>query len=158
MQRKSTYTFLKKSPLNRKGNFDITDQTVNFIYEPSTSSIDENSDGTNVVVTVFKNRNDEELNEYKIILKTVDEDGNAVTGTSYQVTNINNMVERNAIDYTGNFVIGSYVINNVNDDVLKINEVKVDDKYIPMDGTIDLTIDKSYDDTADKYSATFHIS
>jgi len=149
---------LKKSPLNRKGNFDITDQTVNFIYEPSSSSIDENSDGTNVVVTVFKNRNDEELNEYKIILKTVDEKGNAVTGTSYQVTNINNMVERNAIDYTGNFVIGSYAINNVNDDVLKINEVKVEDKYIPLDGTIDLTIDKSYDDTADKYSATFTLA
>ena len=149
---------LKKSPLNRKGNFDVTDQTVNFIYESSTSSIDENTDGRNVVVTVFKNRNDEELNEYKIILKTVDEKGNAVTGTSYQVTNINNMVERNAIDYTGNFVIGSYAINNVNDDVLKINEVKVEDKYIPMNGTIDLTIDKSYDDTADKYSATFTLA
>ena len=149
---------LKKSPLNRKGNFDVTDQTVNFIYESSTSSIDENTDGRNVVVTVFKNRNDEELNEYKIILKTVDEKGNAVTGTSYQVTNINNMVERNAIDYTGNFVIGSYAINNVNDDVLKINEVKVEDKYIPMNGTVDLTIDKSYDDTADKYSATFTLA
>jgi hypothetical protein len=146
---------LKKSPLNRKGNFDVTDQTVNFIYDVSTSSIDENSDGTNVVVTVFKNRNDEELNEYKIILKTVDEDGNPVKGTSYQVTNINNMVERNAIDYTGNFVIGSYAIDNINDDTLKINEVKTPDEYIAMDGTIDLTIDKSYDETADKYSATF---
>lgn len=149
---------LKTSPLNRKGNFDVSDQTVNFVYEPSTSSIDENSDGTNVVVTVFKNRNDLELNEYKIILKTVDEDGNAVTGTSYQVTNINNRVERNAIDYTGNFVIGSYVINNVNDDVLKINEVKIADKYIPLEGTIDLTIDKSYDETADQYSATFTLA
>lgn len=149
---------LKKSPLNRKGNFDVSDQTVNFIYESSTSSIGENSDGTNVVVTVFKNRNDEEFNEYKIILKTVDEEGNAVTGTSYQVTNINNMVERNAIDYTGNFVIGSYALNNVNDDVLKINEIKVDDKYIPLDGTIDLTIDKSYDESADKYSATFTLA
>ena len=149
---------LKKSPLNRKGNFDITDQTVNFVYDVSTSSIDENTDGKNVVVTVFKNRNDEALNEYKIVLKTVDEDGNPVKGTSYQVTNINNMVERNAIDYTGNFVIGSYVINNVNDDVLKINEVKTPDEYIAMDGTIDLTIDKSYDETADQYSATFTLA
>ena len=149
---------LKKSPLNRKGNFDITDQTVNFIYAESTSSIDENTDGTNVVVTVFKNRNDQALNEYKVILKTVDEDGNPVKGTSYQVTNINNMVERNAIDYTGNFVIGSYVINNVNNDVLKINEVKIADEYIPMDGTIDLTINKSYDETADQYTATFTLA
>ena len=149
---------LKKSPLNRKGNFDITDQTVNFIYAESTSSIDENTDGTNVVVTVFKNRNDQALNEYKVILKTVDEDGNPVKGTSYQVTNINNMVERNAIDYTGNFVIGSYVVDNVNDDVLKINEVKAPEEYIAMDGTIDLTIDKSYDETADEYSATFTIA
>ena len=149
---------LKKSPLNRKGNFDIADQTVNFIYEESTSSIDENSDGTNVVVTVFKNKSDEVLNEYKVVLKTVDEDGNAIKGTSYQVTNINNMVERNAIDYTGNFVIGSYVINNVNNDVLKINEIKIADEYIPMDGTIDLTINKSYDETADQYTATFTLA
>ena len=149
---------LKKSPLNRKGNFDITDQTVNFIYAESTSSIDENTDGTNVVVTVFKNRNDQALNEYKVILKTVDEDGNPVKGTSYQVTNINNMVERNGIDYTGNFVIGSYVVDNVNDDVLKINEVKAPEEYIAMDGTIDLTIDKNYDETADEYSATFTIA
>lgn len=149
---------LKKSPLNRKGNFDITDQTVNFIYAESTSSIDENTDGTNVVVTVFKNRNDQALNEYKVILKTIDEDGNPVKGTSYQVTNINNMVERNAIDYTGNFVIGSYVVDNVNDDVLKINEVKAPDEYFAMDGTIDLTINKNYDETADAYSATFTIA
>lgn len=149
---------LKTSPLNRKGNFDVSDQTVSFVYEPSTSSIDENSDGTNVVVTVFKNRNDKELNEYKIVLKTVDEKGNVVTGTSYQVTNINNRVERNAIDHTGNFVIGSYPIDNINDDTLKITEVKVGDEYIPMNGTIDLTIDKSYDETADQYSATFTLA
>ena len=106
----------------------------------------------------MENRNDQALNEYKVILKTVDEDGNPVKGTSYQVTNINNMVERNGIDYTGNFVIGSYVVDNVNDDVLKINEVKAPEEYIAMDGTIDLTIDKNYDETADEYSATFTIA
>lgn len=149
---------LQKSPLNRKGNFDISDQTVSFVYELDTTSIDENSDGVNVVVTVFKNKQEDALKEYKIVLKTVDENGNPVTGTSYQVTNINNMVERNAIDYTGNFVIGSYVINNVSDDVLKIREVKAADKYIPLDETIDLTVDKSYDDESDKYSATFTLT
>lgn len=146
---------LQKSPLNRKGNFDITDQTIGFVYELDTTSVDENSDGKNVVVTVFKNKSGEAVKEYKIVIKTVDEEGNPVIKTSYQVTNANNMVERNAIDYTGNFVIGSYPINNANDDVLKIKEVKTGDEYIPLEGTIDLTIDKSYDETADQYSAVF---
>ncbi len=149
---------LQKSPLNRKGNFDINDQTVAFVYELDTTSVDENSDGKNVVVTVFKNKNEDAAKEYKIVLKTVDEKGNPVTGTSYQVTNINNMVERNAIDYTGNFVIGSYPINNVSDDVLKIKEVKVASEYIPLEGTIDLTIDKSYDEATDQYSAAFTLA
>jgi hypothetical protein len=149
---------LKTSPLNRKGNFDVADQTVNFVYELDTTTINESSDGQNVVVTVLKNKQEDAFKEYKIVVKTVDEDGNAVAGTSYMVTNINNRVERNAIDYTGNFVIGSYVINNVNNDLLKITEVKTVGEYIPLDGTIDLTINKSYDTDADLYSATFTLA
>mgnify|MGYP003327856145 CR=1 FL=1 len=157
--KKIEYYTLQKSPLNRKGNFDVADQIVNFIYTTDTSTIDEKSDGKNVVVTVFKNKNADELTEYKIILKTVDEDGNSVTGTSYQVKNINNMVEKNVTDYTGTVVIGSYALDNTNDDVLKISETKVAaEEYIPQEGSIDLNIDKSYAEETNTYSANFTLT
>ena len=144
---------LSKNPFNRKGNFDMSEQSVDFVYEKDTTTVDENSDGQNVVVTIYKNK-DVQVEDYKLIIKTVDEDGNAVTGTGYKTINANNAVLRSSVDYTGNYVVGCITLDSVGTEKYKTSELKCVEGYIALDGTINLTVDKSLDGEKYKLEAS----
>ena len=144
---------LSKNPFNRKGNFDMSEQSVDFVYEKDTTTVDENSDGQNVVVTIYKNK-DVNVEDYKLIIKTVDEDGNAVTGTGYKTINANNAVLRSSVDYTGNYVVGCITLDSVGTEKYKTSELKCVEGYIALDGTINLTVDKSLDGEEYKLEAS----
>ena len=144
---------LSKNPFNRKGNFDVSTQQVDFVYEKDTTTVDENSDGQNVVVTIYKNK-DVQVEDYKLIIKTVDEDGNAVTGTGYKTINANNAVLRSTIDYTGNYVVGCITLDSVGTELYKTSELKCAEGYIALDGTVNLTVNKTLEGEEYKLDAS----
>ena len=144
---------LSKNPFNRKGNFDVTEQNVDFVYEKDTTTVDENSDGQNVVVTIYKNK-EAEIQEYKLIIKTVDEEGKTLAGTSYKVVNSNNAVLRSATDYTGNLVAGCITLNELGTEKYKTTELKCVEGYLPLDGTVNLTVEKTLSDDEYKLAAS----
>ncbi len=144
---------LRTNPFNRKGNFDMSTQQVDFVYEKDTTTVDENSDGQNVVVTIYKNK-DVQVEDYKLIIKTVDEDGNAVTGTGYKTVNANNAVVRSSTDYTGNYVVGCITLDSAATEKYKTSELKCAEGYIALDGTINLTVNKTQDGDTFKLDAS----
>lgn len=144
---------LHTNPFNRKGNFDVSEQNVDFVYEKDTTTVDENSDGQNVVVTIYKNK-DVKVDDYKLIIKTVDEDGNAVTGTAYKTVNANSAVVRSSTDYTGNFVVGCITLDGVATEKYTTTELKCVEGYVALDGAIKLTVNKTQDGDAYKLDAS----
>ena len=144
---------LSKNPFNRKGNFDVSTQQVDFVYEKDTTTVDENSDGQNVVVTIYKNK-DVKVEDYKLIIRTVDEDGNAVIGTGYKTINANNAVLRSTVDYTGNYVVGCITLDSVATEKYKTSELKCAEGYIALDGTINLTVNKTQENEQYKLEAS----
>ena len=144
---------LSRNPFNRKGNFDVATQSVDFVYEKDTTTVDENSDGQNVVVTIYKNK-DVKVDDYKLVIKTVDEKGNAVTGTGYKTVNQNNAVVRSTSDYTGNYVVGCITLDRVETEKYTTTELKCAEGYIALDGTIKLTVNKTRDGDAYKLEAS----
>lgn len=139
---------IQKYPVNKRGNFSETDETVYFIYEKDVSSIDERSDGKNVVVTVFKNK-DRKPDEYKFIIKTVDEEGNPLPGTIYKTVDQNSVVIKTGKDYTGEFIIGGLTNFEEGTETYKISELESLDGYYPLEGTIDVNINKTRNEETD---------
>ena len=144
---------IQKYPVNKRGNFAETDETVYFIYEKDVSSIDERSDGKNVVVTVFKNK-DKKPDEYKFIIKTIDEKGNPLPGTTYRIVDENSVVIRTGKDYTGEYTIGGLTNFEEGTNTYKISELESLDGYYPLDGTIDVNINKTKNDETDNIDMT----
>ena len=144
---------IQKYPVNKRGNFSETDETVYFIYEKDVSSIDERSDGRNVVVTVFKNK-EKKPDEYKFIIKTIDEKGNPLPGTTYRTVDQNSVVIKTGKDYTGEFIIGGLTNFEEGTDTYKISELESLDGYYPLDGTIDVHINKTKNDETDNIDMT----
>ena len=144
---------IQKYPVNKRGNFSETDETVYFIYEKDVSSIDERSDGQNVVVTVFKNK-EKKPDEYKFIIKTIDEKGKPLPGTTYRTVDGNSVVIKTGKDYTGEFVIGGLTNFEEGTDTYKISELETLDGYYPLDGTIDVQINKTKNDGTDNIDMT----
>jgi uncharacterized repeat protein (TIGR01451 family) len=144
---------IQKYPVNKRGNFAETDETVYFIYEKDVSSIDERSDGKNVVVTVFKNK-DKKPDEYKFVIKTIDEKGNPLPGTTYRIVDENSVVIRTGKDYTGEYTIGGLTNFEEGTNTYKISELESLDGYYPLDGTIDVNINKTKNDETDNIDMT----
>ena len=144
---------IQKYPVNKRGNFSETDETVYFIYERDVSSIDERSDGKNVVVTVFKNK-EQKPDEYKFIIKTIDEKGNPLPGTTYRTVNQSDVVIKTGKDYTGEFIIGGLTNFEEGTDTYKISELESLDGYYPLEGTIDVHINKTKNNETDNIDMT----
>ncbi len=144
---------IQKYPVNKRGNFSETDETVYFIYEKDVSSIDERSDGKNVVVTVFKNK-EQKPDEYKFIIKTIDEEGKPIPGTTYRTVDQNSVVIKTGKDYTGEFIIGGLTNFEEGTDTYKISELEPIEGYYPLDGTIDVHINKTKNDETDNIDMT----
>ncbi len=144
---------LRTNPFNRKGNFDVATQNVDFVYEKDTTTVDENSDGQNVVVTIYKNK-DAKVDDYKLVIKTIDEEGNALPGTGYKTVNANNAVVRSTTDYTGNYVVGCITLDGVGTEKYTTTELKCVEGYIALNGSINLTVNKTQDGDAYKLDAS----
>ena len=144
---------LRTHPFNRKGNFDVATQNVDFVYEKDTTTVDENSDGQNVVVTIYKNK-DAKVDDYKLVIKTIDEEGNALPGTGYKTVNANNAVVRSTTDYTGNYVVGCITLDGVGTEKYTTTELKCVEGYIALNGSINLTVNKTQDGDAYKLDAS----
>lgn len=149
---------LENVPVNKSGNFDFNDQEVNFVYTKDNTTVATDSTGKAVTVTVYKNKH-EELTEYKARIKTVNKKGEVITGASYKVTNSNSQVVKTGTDVTGNFLIGSFVINKEGTSQYKIIETNSQKGYEKLSDFITLSVIKSLlPDSTDVYTATAQIS
>ncbi len=149
---------LENVPVNKSGNFDFNDQEVNFVYTKDNTTVATDSTGKAVTVTVYKNKH-EDLTEYKARIKTVNKKGEVIKGASYKVTNSNSQVVKTGTDVTGNFLIGSFVINKEGTSQYKIIETNSQEGYEKLSDSITLSVIKSLEPgSTDVYTATAQIT
>ena len=109
-------------PTNRIGNYTTKDQTVTFVYTAYSDEVETNSDGENVTVTVLKNRNQEISKEYKLKIVKKDQSDATLPGATFKVSRPNESILRWDKDYTGDFVVGTLIMDDTDTESYIIEE------------------------------------
>lgn len=128
-------------PVNKIGNFDDVDVTVNYLYEPTQDTVNTTTDGKNVNVEVIKDK-DEEKQEIKISIINEDEEENIITGSKFIVSKSNGIVVRNATSYADKLIVGSITLAQVGTDKFDIKQLDVPTGYKKIEDSIRLEIEK----------------
>lgn len=129
-------------PTNRRGNYTTKNQTVTFVYTAYSDEVETNSDGENVTITVLKNRDEGISKEYKFRIEKIDQAGHALAGATFKVSRPNESVLRWDKDYTGNFVVGTLIMDDTETETYIINEDLAPNGYDGISSDITLTITK----------------
>lgn len=129
-------------PTNRRGNYTTKNQTVTFVYTAYSDEVETNSDGENVTITVLKNRDEGISKEYKFIIEKIDQAGQVLPGATFKVSRTNESILRWDKDYTGNFVVGTLIMDDTDTETYIINENPAPNGYDGISGDVILTITK----------------
>lgn len=131
-----------KYPTNRRGNYSTKNQTVTFVYTSYDDEVETNSDGENVTITVLKNRNQEISKEYKFKIVKKDQSNNTLPGATFKVSRPNESILRWDKDYTGDFVVGTLIMDDTDTETYIIEENPAPTGYDGIASTVTLTITK----------------
>lgn len=131
-----------KYPTNRRGNYSTKNQTVTFVYTSYDDEVETNSDGENVTITVLKNRNQEISKEYKFKIVKKDQSNNTLSGATFKVSRPNESILRWDKDYTGDFVVGTLIMDDTDTESYIIEENPAPTGYDGIASSVTLTITK----------------
>jgi hypothetical protein len=147
----SGYKAYGNDPINKIGNYDDIDVTVNYIYQGIDDEVKTTSDGTTVTVEIIK-ENEVENKEVKLSIVTEDEDGNNIRGAKYEICNSNEDVVRIATSHSNKLIVGSLTINEKGTDLYNIKQSSAPNGYETIENKIGVSIAKTYDELSDTYS------
>ena len=146
-----------QDPINKIGNYDDADITVNYVYEPNSGNVKTSTDGKNVLVQVIKNQQ-EASQEVKFSIITEDEESNKITGSKYIVSNSSSAVIRNSTAYSEKLIIGSLPIDAEGTDAYTITQLLAPKGFEKISDKINVNIEKLYDDKTQKYIITASVN
>lgn len=150
------YKAYGEDPVNKIGNFDDVDVSVNFVYEETQNSVNTTTDGKVVNVEVLKDKG-EELQEIQMSIVTEDEESNVIRGAKYIVSRSNGTVIRNATSYSDKLIVGTLTLLSEGIDKFDILQLAAPEGYSKIDGKIKLELEKVYNDETKKYEVSARI-
>lgn len=151
------YKSYGNDPINKIGNYDEKDVNVNYVYESRIEDVNTTTDGSTVTVQVIKNKDDEKQ-EIKFSVVTVDENGEVLKGAKYIVTTASSSVIRNAVSNADKLIIGSLTLDSEGTDKYYIDELIAPKGYAKLAEKLQVSIEKTLDEGTGKYTVTASVS
>lgn len=151
------YKSYGNDPINKIGNYDEKDVNVNYVYESKIEDVNTTTDGSTVTVQVIKNKDDEKQ-EIKFALVTVNENGEILKGGKYVVTTSSSNVIRNAVSYADKLIIGSLTLDSNGTDKYYIDELMAPEGYEKLAEKLQVSIVKTLNEETGVYSVSASIS
>ncbi len=144
-------------PINKIGNYDDKDVTINYVYESKIEDVNTTTDGSTVTVQVIKNK-DEEKQEIKFSVVTENENGEVLKGAKYIVTTSSSNVIRNATSYSDKLIVGSLTLAEEGTDNYFIDELVAPTGYTKLPEKLGVTINKTLDGATGLYNVNASVS
>lgn len=151
------YKSYGNDPINKIGNYDEKDVNVNYVYESRIEDVNTTTDGSTVTVQVIKNKDDEKQ-EIKFSVVTVNENGEILKGGKYVVTTSSSNVIRNAVSYADKLIIGSLALDSEGTDKYYIDELIAPEGYEKLADKLQVSVVKTLNEEADVYSVSASVS
>lgn len=151
------YKSYGNDPINKIGNYDEKDVNVNYVYESKIEDVNTTTDGSTVTVQVIKNKDDEKQ-EIKFALVTINENGEILKGGKYVVTTSSSNVIRNAVSYADKLIIGSLTLDSNGTDKYYIDELMAPEGYAKLAEKLQVSIVKTLNEETGVYSVSASIS
>lgn len=151
------YKSYGNDPINKIGNYDEKDVNVNYVYESKIEDVNTTTDGSTVTVQVIKNKDDEKQ-EIKFALVTINENGEILKGGKYVVTTSSSNVIRNAVSYADKLIIGSLTLDSNGTDKYYIDELMAPEGYAKLAEKLQVSIVKTLNEETGVYSVSASVS
>lgn len=151
------YKSYGNDPINKIGNYDEKDVNVNYVYESRIEDVNTTTDGSTVTVQVIKNKDDEKQ-EIKFSVVTIDENGEILKGAKYIVTTSSSNVIRNAVSYADKLIIGSLTLDSEGTDKYYIDELMAPEGYAKLADKLQVSVVKTLNDATGVYTVSASVS